>query len=257
MFLAVCDRAAAQVPLWRELGRASPATRFLFVAGHAGCGVNPLRPFANAAPPGWRVFGLLLPGRETRLREPPEWELSACSSAAAASAAETLTSGAAEEAVAVGQCLGAWFLAQMLDDRNSRQHARFTELVAISQGPPGTMDEQDKVSRLSSEEFWDVLVRQVRVQPEIAEHPEMRALLEPALRADLAVAEGPVVLPMLDVPITAVGGLQDPYPEDLNLEDWQSYTLADASTRWVPGGHFPLQESPDATMAAVLRRATR
>jgi surfactin synthase thioesterase subunit len=53
------------------------------------------------------------------------------------------------------------------------------------------------------------------------------------------------------VPIAAYGGEADPNVRGEDLADWQELTQGAFVQREFPGGHFYLQEGPDAVLRAI------
>jgi len=85
------------------------------------------------------------------------------------------------------------------------------------------------------------------------ENPELRALLLPVLRDDLAMAGSlrSGCWPPLERPIAAFGGATDNSVQPERLEAWRSYSGSGFSLRIFPGGHFYIEESRDALVGAI------
>lgn len=75
----------------------------------------------------------------------------------------------------------------------------------------------------------------------------------PPLRADLSMLlDAPPVEPRpLPVPITALGGRDDPLVSRAALLGWAAHTEADFALRLIPGGHLIHQDAPAAVLAAA------
>ncbi|MBW1600718.1 thioesterase [Streptomyces sp. JJ66] len=89
------------------------------------------------------------------------------------------------------------------------------------------------------------------------EHPEMRDLLMPSLRADYTMLDRyrpTAPAEPLDVPVTVFGGEDDPACPVSELASWAHVTSAGCEVLTYPGGHFYLREHERALVAEVARR---
>jgi medium-chain acyl-[acyl-carrier-protein] hydrolase len=86
--------------------------------------------------------------------------------------------------------------------------------------------------------------------------PELVRLLEPVLRADLALAETNTAdpAPPLPVPITVLAGQDDAHVAREDLEAWSAVAGAGCELVFLPGGHFFVQTAQQALLAAVAAR---
>jgi medium-chain acyl-[acyl-carrier-protein] hydrolase len=80
----------------------------------------------------------------------------------------------------------------------------------------------------------------------------------PAVRADLEMIEtyeyAPT--PALQCPITALGGINDPEVNRIELEAWRSESARDFSLRMFPGDHFFIHQAAPS-VAEVIQSAFR
>jgi medium-chain acyl-[acyl-carrier-protein] hydrolase len=81
-------------------------------------------------------------------------------------------------------------------------------------------------------------------------------LLLPALEADTALYRRYVYEPepRFDLPLIALGGMEDPNVTEAHLSAWKEQTLAAFEARQLEGGHFYLR-SNQTEVREVLRRA--
>ncbi len=89
------------------------------------------------------------------------------------------------------------------------------------------------------------------------EHPDMRELLMPSLRADYTMLDRyrpAAPEERLDVPVTVFGGEDDPACPVAELASWEEVTGAGSEVLTYPGGHFYLREHERALVAEVARR---
>lgn len=95
------------------------------------------------------------------------------------------------------------------------------------------------------------------VADELRADPDLRELVLPGLRADLAMVESyrHREAPPLPCPIDAIGG-EDDAIDRAELEGWARHTGAAFATHVLPGGHFYFRPDPD-DLLAILRRRCR
>jgi surfactin synthase thioesterase subunit len=109
------------------------------------------------------------------------------------------------------------------------------------------------VARMSDRDLRDYLAANGGLGGELLEDEDMLAILLPLLRADLTVCESYrwTPRPLLNVPITALGGQRDPNAPGRLLERWSELTIAGFRCRLLPGGHHYLYDDPAAVAGAV------
>jgi surfactin synthase thioesterase subunit len=102
-------------------------------------------------------------------------------------------------------------------------------------------------------DFLEELRRLEGFPPSVLQNPELLKLALPALLADARLyrhyvyrEEAP-----LPVPIHAFGGAADPNVADEHLHAWARETSAAFHWRTFPGGHFYLESSQSALLAAI------
>src|SRR5262249_41135547 len=152
--------------------------------------------------------------------------------------------------------VGSLIAFELLRELRSRGEPMPDLFIAVSRGAPQTPLRRTPVHGLPHDEFLDAIVRRYRGIPKIIlEDRELLNLYLPPLRADMTVNEtyryeedSP-----LDVPIVAMGGLDDPSITFEDLTGWRAQTNASFELEMFPGGHFFLQEQR-AQLLAALRR---
>jgi medium-chain acyl-[acyl-carrier-protein] hydrolase len=89
--------------------------------------------------------------------------------------------------------------------------------------------------------------------PAVLDDSELVQFILPVLRADFEVAQTYSYRPEqpLDVPITALGGLQDSDVPRESLEAWRAMTVADFDMEMVPGDHFFLNTAQEVVLRII------
>ncbi|MGE3175060.1 MAG: thioesterase II family protein [Planctomycetota bacterium] len=190
------------------------------------------------------VLAAQLPGREHRVREQPlrdmETVLGELSAALAAVEAEP---GAAAPLVLFGHSLGAlvaFLLARRLDAAGRAP----THLIAAGARAPHRRPRR-LLHDLPLAQLLDEVVRMGGTSPRVLAEPELLALIEPPLRADLWLAETNAAerTPPLPVSITALGGSEDVQIQVAEIEAWREVAGAACDVRFVRGGHFFVRDA--------------
>jgi surfactin synthase thioesterase subunit len=134
-------------------------------------------------------------------------------------------------------------------------------LLAISSfaAPQMPRDHRPPVSHLGPDDFWREIEAHYDVTPEVLADPMLRDLVYPILRADLEVVERYECRPEppLRVPILAMGGETDPEASPEEMAGWKEHSRAPFEVKIFPGGHFYLQTSREAALAALAAAAER
>ena len=220
----------------------------LFCLPHAGAGASVYRDWPEMLAPDIEAIPVQLPGRESRHREP------ALHSALelVALLTEPITRRAGENFALFGHSMGAllsYELAHVLSELGKPPRHLFVSGLGAPHLPPAG----PPLHHLPDDELLVVIAKLEGTSPEILAQPELVQLLLPLLRADLEVWEtylahrGP-----LRVPITAIGGRDDPSVSLDRLGGWGSLTSADFRLSVFDGGHFYHHAAPD-DVAAVIR----
>lgn len=233
---------------------APQAAAQLFCLPHAGGGASAYRDWQAVAGPDVEVVPVHLPGRESRFAEPP--------AVSAAELADRLAGPLLERAdrpfALFGHSMGALLAYELTHELLRRGRPPGRLLVSAYPAPhlsrPGSAD---TVHSLPDQ----LLVEHVRAHRgtagEVLDHPELLELLLPAIRADYALCETYRFAdrPPLPVPVTVLGGADDPGVGEEELRAWARLTTAGCTVEILPGGHFYLHGQLDA-VAAVLRRSS-
>ncbi len=229
------------------------ATWRLVCFPHAGGGASSFHAWARelaGAPV--EVATLRLPGREARLRETPIEDLPVL----VAHIDDALeAAGDSRPAVWFGHSSGARIAFELARRRRSRGGTLPTHLVVSGAPAPDVVRSTPTLHRIvSDDEFLHAVAGAYGGVPTaVLAHAELRALVAPALRADLKMHERYVYTdgPPLPIPITAFGGTADPSVSEAWLKGWARHTAAGFRSQLFPGDHFYLHEG--RTRSELLR----
>ncbi len=233
---------AGDLDRWIPFRQPDPKAQLrLFCLPYAGAGALIFRKWSDTLPRDIEVCPIQLPGRGTRLTEPPFTKLS-CLIEALAQALDPLLD---KPFAFFGHSLGA-LIAFELARQIRRQHGVHPVHLFVSAGrAPQIPHRAPPIHTLPDKEFLAELRRLNGTPRELLDHEELMEVMLPILRADFALYETYLYStePPLSCPISAFGGLQDRRVSASDLEAWRSQTSASFSLRMFPGDHFFLKES--------------
>jgi surfactin synthase thioesterase subunit len=203
------------------------------------------------------VLAVQPPGRENRLRDTPCDDLDRLVSSLADAIAPLVDRPYGLFGHSMG-ALVAFELTRVLRDRGARLPERL--FVSGAHAPQVARDEEPLRSIVDDAAFVEAVASRYGGIPQIVlENAELRGVIVPALRADLAVTETYAYreAPPLPCPIAAYGGSSDPMVREDRLERWREQTTGEFSCRLFDGDHFFLNGARDALLSDVTARLPR
>jgi medium-chain acyl-[acyl-carrier-protein] hydrolase len=214
---------------------------------HAGAGTVPYRSWPARLPLSVEVLAALLPGRESRIAEPPVDDLGTI----VRGVADALAGADRLPTVVFGHSFGAFLgyeLCRRLGPETAVRH-----LIVSGSRAPHREPLIPPIADLPLPAFLAALRRFGGAPPEVFDEPALMELMEPALRADFSLAEryrlpAPDPLPL---PLTVLGGADDPLAPVDALDWWRPYSTVGCTLRVFPGGHFFTLTEQDAVLAVV------
>jgi medium-chain acyl-[acyl-carrier-protein] hydrolase len=227
-----------------------PAAGFrLFCFPYAGAGAAVYRDWAAALPSDIDVVSVQLPGRETRLREPPLTALPQIIDALAREIEPWLDRPAAFFGHSMGG-LVAFELARRLRRSGGGPRA----LVVSAQRGPRLERADPPLHVLDDVTFVGELQRRYGGIPEeVLRHRDLLELLLPTLRADVRALETYRYQggPLLECPIVALRGTTDLRTRAPDVAAWASETRGAFTSHVIEGGHFFLQTAQPQVLEIV------
>ncbi len=222
----------------------------LFCFPYAGAGPGAFRGWFEAAAGSFLVSRVQLPGRESRLREAPYESMPELVAALAGALRPVLTERFAFFGHSVGATI-AFEVARELRRQGDRLPAAL--FVAGRQAPQLDWP-HPAVRQLADLPLLHAVQRRYGTVPAaMLEDAEVRELLAPALRADLALVETYAYEPEppFAFPIFAFGGRADAMVTPADIEGWQEQTTGSFRARMLDGGHLFLAEQREVLLAEM------
>jgi medium-chain acyl-[acyl-carrier-protein] hydrolase len=208
----------------------------LFCFPYAGGTALVYRTWAQKLPASVEVVAIQLPGRTTRIKEPPISKLTDLVEPIASALAPFLDKPFAF----FGHSMGALISFEVARFFRRQGQALPWHMFVSGRSAPQLNNESPPLYNLPKEELLPELMQLEGTPREVLEHPELMDLMLPVLRADFSVCdtyeyaeEAP-----LPCPITALGGLQDSDVSRQKIEAWREQTSATFTLRMFPGNHF-------------------
>jgi len=209
----------------------------VFCVPFAGAGAGIFRKWQGFRPERLRFVPVQFPGREERFGEEP------CKTMLQLvdECVQQIRSTAAGGRFAVfGHSFGALVAYETARYLVEREVIRPTCLIVSGAAAPSVRRLKLGLSELPDDELVGRLAEQVGYDHRALHHPELRELLLPALRSDLAIADGyePQAAYPLPVPISAVRGTRDQMVSSEDAALWKSATSSDFRLVEIPGDHM-------------------
>lgn len=208
----------------------------LFCFPHAGGSARAYRRWSDLLPIDIEVLAIEMPGRGTRSKDPLITRMNVLLDALEPAIVPLLDRPYAFFGHSMGGRIG-FELARKL-----RQLGRPAPVhLCISGTPaPGAPERMPPIYALPDDQFIAGIRRHGGTPEDILSNPQMLEIVLPFLRADFILTEASPETKdrPLDIPMTAMGGLDDIVvpPEDIAL--WREQTTRDFSLETYPGGHF-------------------
>jgi medium-chain acyl-[acyl-carrier-protein] hydrolase len=224
----------------------------LFCFPNAGGAVAQFRTWHQSLPAGVEVCPVQLPGQGSRFREEPFTRLQPL----AETLAEVLSPCLDVPYAFWGYSMGAlisFVLAHELKRRGAHGPA---SLFIAARSAPHVPPVVSPIHTLPEPQFITEVQRRYNGIPEaILQERELLSLLLPVLRANFEMIET-YTFPgdrLLDIPMMAFGGLQDPTVNTRQIAAWGELTSQTFRYFMFPGDHFFLQNHLPAILQIVTR----
>lgn len=227
---------------WIIRFKSNPKARVrLFCFPYAGGGASAFSSWSESLPESVEVCCFNLPGRGSRLREPPIQRLEIM----VQKMGQALVPYFDKPCAFFGHSMGALLCFELARLLRREQCPQPLHLFVSSRWAPQIPDPHPPLHNLPEAELVGELRRLNGTPVEILEHAELMELVLPVLRADFTVIETYRYAPEppLTCPITAFGGLQDIEVGREHLAAWREQTAASFVLRLLPGDHFYLHRA--------------
>jgi medium-chain acyl-[acyl-carrier-protein] hydrolase len=229
----------------------SRATIRLLCFPYAGSGPTIFRQWPKYLPEEVEMWGIRLPGRESRLGEPAYSSLDPLVTAVS----EALWPYLDHPFVIFGHSLGAlvgYELAQHCKKQNGPQPLH---LFMSGHRAPHCPPLHPPVHDTDNETFLNRIRTLGGTHKQFFAVQDLVQLMLPTLRADFAVWENYKYKKnsTLDIPITAFGGKADIEVQQSDIVAWQEHTNSNFTYHIYPGKHFYFQSNPEPLLIEITK----
>jgi surfactin synthase thioesterase subunit len=212
----------------------------------AGAGAAPFRAWTDRLEEDVDVYGVRLPGRESRQSETAFVTVEA--------AVEALTQETIalpnREVVVFGQCTGAILAFELVRALQDLPGRKVLALFVASQIPPADMSEAAVEGPEQAEMF---------VEDAVLEEPELLELVLPAIVADIEMTASYAYSGArpIEAPVVVLRGSEDAVVTDEMIEGWSAESVTRPAFVRIPGGDHLLRGPSWVTVAEVIRERLR
>jgi len=249
------DRSPSVPPdpteLWAPVLQAGTTTGVRLVGfPYAGAGPIVFRPWRASLPDFVELRSVLLPGRQTRLRETPIESMPRLIDALE----PAITPLCDRPLVLFGHSLGAIVAYEVACRLRERGHTLYHLFVSANVAPQYP-DPNPPIHRLPPDAFLQELRRLNGMPAAVLACAELLEIVLPVVRADFTLVETYRYEPRppLACPITVFGGTRDPRTTAEGLSAWRAQTTGAFEHVTVPGDHFFF----DSARAEILAKVSR
>lgn len=223
----------------------------IFLFPYAGGGPSVFRSWSAQLPDNIESHIAHYPGRGSRFNETPVRSLIALTSDLSQAIQPLLD----KPYTFFGHSLGGLVAFELA--RHLRQNGlpQPSAIFISACGAPHIPDTQPPIHALPKSGFINSLKRLNGIPNEIINNTEVLDLFLPTVRADLELIERyehKTDRP-LDVPILALGGLDDHRISRERLEGWADHTSTGFRSTYFPGDHFFINTARDTVIASIVR----
>jgi pyochelin biosynthetic protein PchC len=200
------------------------------------------------------LWAVTPPGRLQRLSEPKEVDFNRWVEAIGREICQLSNC----PLVLFGHSFGAILAFEVAHWLGSNGHETAKLLCVSSRRAPGLPSQMPHLANAPDDDLISWMFRLGNAHGELLSSAEMLDVVLPPLRDDLTLdaAYRPRACNMLDIPILALAGCDDPLLDVAEMRGWKQWTTADFELRVLSGGHFHLNDHRECILK-LIRRAVK
>lgn len=218
----------------------------------AGSGAADYATWTKWFPPTVELYAIRYPGRESRFKEKPYAGWSEARAELVGACAQQLDIPFAF----FGHSLGALLAFETAHSLWSQYRSSPQHLFIFACHGPRLPLKRAPVAQQPNGKLLEYVQGLCGIPSDVAQNTELMALLLPAIRADMALAETYryVSKPPLPCPITVYGGKDDVEVLPQELDAWEQETSGEFHLEMLACGHFLSAGTKDEMLQSMLRK---
>jgi medium-chain acyl-[acyl-carrier-protein] hydrolase len=238
-------------PWINQVRENSSAKIRLFCFPYSGATASIFYPWAEILPLSIDVCPVQYPGHGNRMGEPLNFRIDAL----VEQAVQAFTGSFDKPYITFGHSLGALFSFQFVRALRAQDYPLPKIMFVSGHGAPDLPDPHPPIHQLPDKEFIQTLKNLNGMSSEFFENLELMEMLVPVLRADFEICDFYQYRDenSFNFPISAYGGLMDPFVQRNHLEAWHRHTRSEFMVRMFPGDHFYINSSRMVLLQMLAR----
>jgi len=221
----------------------------LFAIPFAGGNASVFQQWPQFLPDDVEVCAVQFPGRQQRASEAPFTRMPLAVQALETALAPLLDL----PFVIFGNCTGSLAAFELARRLRRRSGIEPLALIVSCSRAPQMPDRDVPIHASPDDELFEELNRLGGTPPAIIEHPELRVLMLPTLRADFELAETYAYRDdePLHCPLFVFGGTEDGIVAAEELDAWRAQTTGRFSLEMLEGGHYLIETARAELLARI------
>lgn len=216
----------------------------LYCFHHAGASCQYFQPWANKLPTWIELIGVQLPGRWNRIQEPAFLRMEQLTPVVAEAFKSELANIAGQAYAFYGHSVGGLVAYELTRYLTSNKLQLPVHLFISSKRAVPLPTAQKTIYHLPDHEFEAAITYMYGgLPPEITAEPDMKKLFLDITKKDMELLDTYQYVkdPVLNVPMTIIGGTEDHVVNLAELQPWEGLTTAGMQIIQFPGDHFFLR----------------
>lgn len=222
----------------------------LYCFPYGGAGSSVFKKWAAHLDPDIELIGIQLPGRETKIKEPPFRNMSPLIRALT----NCLPSAPLLPYAFYGHSIGALIAFELTVELKKCGIKEPCYLIVSGCRAPQVQDQRQPINQLPDEEFIEAIRKLGGTPEEVLQNDVLMQVFLPILRSDFTLFENYEYqsTPPLEIPILAFGGTDDVEVQADDLLAWEVCTTSEFRVELFPGNHFFLEHQYQQLIARML-----
>ena len=222
----------------------------LYCFPYGGVGASVFKKWTKYLDPDIELIGIQMPGRETKIKEPPFLQMKPLVKALA----NCMPRKPRLPYAFYGHSLGALIAFELTVELQMAGYQGPNHLIVSGCRAPHIHNQRKPINQLPDDQFIEAIRKLGGTPEEVLQNEILMEVFLPILRSDFTLFENYVYeekLP-LEIPILAFSGIEDQEVGKDDLLAWKTYTKKEFKPKFFPGNHFFLENQYQQLIASFL-----